>query len=297
VIKFSLGTWAFSFGPFAAAPWPLDRVLAYCAEVGFDGIELNGFRPHAHQDDLTTVAKVRALRDRIADYGLGLSGYAPSLEAVPPALVDTPAYLAEIRKCLFICQHLGTNVLRVDTGSPPVALAPEEYERRMARLIGTWRAAAEEVQRAGVRIVWEFEPGFWLNKPSEVLRVAQSVGHESFGVLFDTSHAYMGAVIGARQTGARETLPGGVVEYAQMLTPHIGHLHLIDSDGTLHHEETSTHTPFGEGYIDFCRVLQVIHSVAAGMEWWCADFCFCAETERAGRQAVPFMRQLAEEVL
>ena len=64
-------------------------------------------------------------------------------------------------------------------------------------------------------------------------------------VLFDSSHAYMGAVIGARQTGDIETLPGGVTAYAEMLGDTIGHLHLIDSDGSLHDNETSTHTPFG----------------------------------------------------
>lgn len=295
--KYSLGTWAFSFGPFAAAPWPLDRVLAYCAEVGFDGVELNGFRPHAHQDDFNTVDKCRALRQHIADYGLGLSGYAPSLESVPPALVEPEAYLAEVHKCLFVCEHLGTPILRVDSVSPPEELEPAEYDQRFSRLVRTWRAAADEAQRAGVRIVWEFEPGFWLNKPSEVLRVVQSVAHEGFRILFDTSHAYMGAVVGARQTGTRETLPGGVLEYAKLLAPHIGHLHLIDSDGTLHNDETSTHTPFGQGHVDFSAVLRAIRPIVANLEWWCADFCFCAETESAGRQAVPFMRRLAEEVL
>jgi len=295
-MKFSLGTWAFSFGPFASAPWPLERVLGYAAEAGFDGVEVNGFRPHAHQDDLDTGAKCAALRRQIADYGLGVSGYAPSITH-SPAQVATKDYVAEIAKCLFVCENLGTPILRVDSVDPPEALAPDTYAERVDQLVATWRAAALQAAKAGVVIVWEFEPGFWLNKPSEVLRVVQAVDSEHFRVLFDSSHAYMGAVIGARQTGDIETLPGGVTAYAEMLGDAIGHLHLIDSDGSLHDNETSTHTPFGEGEIDFSAVLSAIRPIVSRLEWWCADFCFCAETESAGRRAVPFMRGLAEEVL
>ena len=88
-------------------------------------------------------------------------------------------------------------------------------------------------------LVWEFEPGFWLNKPSEVKSVVEAVDYPGFKLLFDTSHAYMGAVVGARQTGQVETLNGGVAEYARMLARNIGHFHLIDSDGSLHNDETT----------------------------------------------------------
>jgi len=121
--------------------------------------------------------------------------------------------------------------------------------------------------------------------------------YENFKLLFDTSHAYMGAVVGARHTGQEETLSGGVVQYAQMLGTMIGHLHLIDSDGTLHDDETSTHTPFGEGTIDFKAVLAPIKPVLENLAWWCADFCFCAETPTAARDAVGFMKSLAKEIL
>ena len=144
--------------------------------------------------------------------------------------------------------------------------------------------------------VWEFEPGFWLNKPSEVKKTVEAVGHDNFKVLFDTSHAYMGAVVGARQTGKRETLSDGVAEYGRLVGQMIGHLHLIDSDGSLHDEETSTHTAFGEGEIDFGEALAAIQPAIADLPWWCVDFCFNPETPTAGRVAVPFVRLLVQEV-
>ncbi len=294
--KISIGTWAFCFGPFAQDPWPLDKVLEYAAEVGFDGIELNGFRPHPSAQEYDTADKCRQLRKRIEDFGLGISGYAPDFTAVPPALAEQEQYLQVVRKCLFFCEQLGIRTLRVDTVSPPDELQQHQYEQRFARLVSTWRAAAKEASVAGVLIAWEFEPGFWLNKPSEVKRTVEAVGSDNFKLLFDTSHAYMGAVVGARQTGEKETLPGGVAQYAQLLDGAIGHLHLIDSDGTLHDNETSTHAPFGEGKINFVEALSPIKSIISELPWWCADYCFCAETETAARKAPGFMRELIREI-
>jgi sugar phosphate isomerase/epimerase len=295
--KLSLGSWAFAFGPFQEKPWPFSQVLQFIAEAGYDGVEINGFRPHPHPDDHDTPQKCRELRREIEGLGLGISGYAPDFTTAPPAEVESRDYLAVVRKCLAFCNHCGIDVLRVDTASPPDEFPTDEYERRFNRLAGTWRAAAQEADRAGVLMVWEFEPGFWLNKPPEVKRLAEAVGHENFKLLFDTSHAYMGAVVGARHSGEGEILDGGVAAYARLVANQIGHLHLIDSDGTLHDDETSTHTPFGQGHIDFKEVLSAIKPVVGRMPWWCVDLCFNAEAPTAGKGAVPFVRGLMEEVL
>src|SRR5205085_2833285 len=145
--------------------------------------------------------------------------------------------------------------------------------------------------------VWEFEPGFWLNKPTEVIRTVDAVGHDHFKLLFDTSHAYMGAVVSARHTGVPEWLAGGVAEYGQILGERIGHFHLIDSNGTLHNQETSTHEAFGEGHIDFVEALRTLRPVIGRLPWWCVDFCFNPRTPTAAKEAVPIVRQLMREAL
>jgi sugar phosphate isomerase/epimerase len=294
--KLSLGSWAFSFGPFEDNPWPFSRVLQFAAEAGYDGIEINGFRPHPHPDDYATREKCRELLKEIEDYGLGISGYAPAFAEVPPAEVGIKGYLRAFRKCLAFCSSCGISTLRVDTVSSPVPLPPDEYDGRFARLARTWHAAAKEAVDAGVLMVWEFEPGFWLNKPSEVRRVVEAVGHDNFKLLFDTCHAYVGAVAGARQTGCTETLSGGVSEYARLLSDRIGHLHLIDSDGSLHDGETSAHVAFGRGHIDFKEVLTAMEPEVSRLPWWCVDFCFNPEAPTDGKDAVPFVRELMQEV-
>ena len=290
--KLSLGSWAFSFGPFEKDPWSFSRVCDYAADAGYDGIEINGFRPHPHPDDYDTRGKCAELKQQLNDFGLGISGYAPDFRHVPPAEVETVTFLKTVNKMLAFCNRMEINILRTDTISPPLYYKPDVYEARFKKLAKNWYAAAESCRTAGVLLVWEYEPGFWLNKPGEVVRMLEAVGHESFKALFDTSHSYMGAVVGARQTGEKETLSRGVVEYAQLLRRFVGHLHLIDSDGTLHDNETSTHTPFGEGFIDFEGLLTALKPTLDAVSWWCIDFCFCPTTETDARKAVPFVKDL-----
>lgn len=290
--KYALGSWAFSFGPFAAAPWSFERVCRYAADAGYHGIEINGFRPHPHPDDYDTDAKCRELAHFLADLGLGVSAYAPDFRAAPPAETDSNRYLAEFGKALRFCERLGIDMLRVDTVAPPESLTPARYEERRGRLIRNWHAAATACAAANVTLAWEFEPGFWLNRPSEVLSLAAAIDHPAFGVLFDTSHAYMCAVIGARQEGVAEGRAGGDLDFARRVRPYLGHFHLIDSDGRLHNGETSVHAPFGTGRVDFPAVLQALAPEVWQLEWWGVDFCFCPTTERDARAAVPFLNQL-----
>lgn len=295
--KFSLGSWAFSFGPFENDPWSFEAFLKYAAEAGYDGVEINGFHPHPHPDVFDTASKCKELQAKIQGYGLGISGYAPDFRETPPAEVTSNAYLKELRKSLEFCTRTGIQTLRIDTISHPAVLNAREYDKMFRQLATTWHDAAMICAQEGVKLVWEFEPGFWLNKPREILNILEAVDHENFQVLFDTSHAYMCAVVGARQSGEQDILLGGVIELATSLKGKIGHFHLIDSDGTLHDDETSTHTPFGQGHIDFVEVIRSMRSEVEPLEWWCFDFCFCPTTEEDAKKAIPFVENVINKVV
>jgi len=295
--KFSIGSWAFSFGPFEDNPWSFDEFLEFSAKAGYDGIEINGFHPHPHPDVYDTKEKCNELQNQISGLGLGISGYAPDFRDVPPAEVETKLFLDAVEKCLRFCNHMDIKILRVDTISEPDELSPDVYKQRFEHLANSWRAAADLCKAAGVLMVWEFEPGFWLNKPSEVKAIIEAVNHSHFKALFDTSHAYMGAVVGARQTGEDiEYLSGGITEYARMLDGLIGHFHLIDSDGELHGNETSIHAPFGDGHIDFDAFLNDTKDIFEKFDWWCFDFCFCPTTEKDAPKAIEFVSNIVKQI-
>src|SRR5579864_3441194 len=53
-MKISLGSWAFSFGPYTANPIPFDKTVKRLSEAGYDGIEICGFPPHVTHDQYPT---------------------------------------------------------------------------------------------------------------------------------------------------------------------------------------------------------------------------------------------------
>lgn len=273
-MKISLGSWAFCFGPYTSNPVPFDKSVKRLAEAGYDGVEVCGFPPHITLEGHPTKESRREVVKLLNDHGLGVSGYAADFAGIQPGVAENrQKYLELFRRNVALCADIGSPSIRVDSVAAPGSIPDHDYQAAFDLLAGVWQEAAGIAQQAGIRLVWEFEPGFAFNKPSEVVALHQKVGHPNFKILFDTSHAYMCSVVGARQHGAKETLPGGVSEFLSSLAGRVGHIHLIDSDGTLHNDETSTHRPFGEGFINFKSLAPQLLAVP-GIEWWCIDLCF-----------------------
>ncbi len=293
--KIAIGTWAYMFGPYEKHPVPLDEVLATLQKLGFDGVELAGFTPHAHPNDYPTAADRAALKRKCADCGLEVVGYAADFAGNQPASNDAAErqrYLEAFRRNVDFCVAVGSPSIRVDTISPPPLIKGATYQEAWANLVAVWQEASAIAADAGLLVVWEFEPGFMLNKPSEVLKLHQDVDRDNFRILFDTCHAHMCAVVAARQAEPKETLPGGAVEFAALLAGRIGHIHLIDSDETLHGDETSTHAPFGTGVLDFDVLMPAILKAGYTSPWWSIDLCFWPEAWEVTAQSKTFVDQL-----
>jgi sugar phosphate isomerase/epimerase len=277
-MKLSMGAWSFSFGPFAAQPKPLDEIAKRLAAAGYDGIELSGYPPHVTLEQYATKESRAELKRFLADLGLGVSGFSPDLTTTNPLVEESRGkYLELFKRTVELCADLGCPSIRVDTFGAPGSVPDEDYHTTFHRLADLWRDCADTARQAQVPMVWEFEPGFLFNKPSEVFELHERVGHPWFQILFDTAHAYMCCVAGARQHGKREVLEGGVAELLEKLHGSIGAIHVIDSDGTLVGDETSTHELVGAGRIAWehltPRLLAVPH-----VGWWCVDLCFRADS-------------------
>ena len=268
--KLSIGGWAYIWGGYKEEPIPLVKVLNTLSELKFDGIEMAAFPPHL---DPNTKEKRMEVKKMIDDHGLGVSGLAAPFPS--PATSERTVYLDAVKSNLEICKDLEIPKLRVDTVDPPTGIpGGMDYETCFSKVAGVWRQAAGVCQGVGVKLVWEFEPGYLFNKPSEVVRMVYKVDHPNFSLLVDSCHVHMSAVVGARHMGEKERLPGGVVQFIHMVTGKIGHIHLIDSDGTLHDEDTSTHAPLGTGVLDFDVIIPAILEAGYEDEWWTIDLCF-----------------------
>lgn len=297
-VRLSIGSWAYCFGPYQESPVPFDTVIEKLGELGFDGVELGGFAPHPSPSSCDSKQKRAELRRKVSDRGLTFSGLAADLWSCPiiPE-ADNSKWMATFESNLQFANDLGIDCIRVDSVSPPDVFEKEKVDPRLGweRLLAAFRAAAQRAADRGIRVVWEFEPGFAFNKPSEILRMPEEVGHKNFGVLFDTCHAHICAAVGARQPGEKETLAGGALELLTRLKGRIGHIHLIDSDGSLHHNETSTHAPFGQGVLDFDRLIPEVLRSGSPSNWWTIDLCFWPDAWEVTADAKIFLEQMARK--
>ena len=278
--RIAMGTWAYSIGPYQENPVPFEDVVHRVHELGFDGLEIGGFGIHPNPDRQKTLQQRTEVRQLWESRGMDVCGLGPDLwsEQLITA-TTTDSYLAAYRKSLQFCQDLDIPVICVDTtedprvlgavaGEPALTDRPTvDYDLALQRVCQTWWTCAQEAADAGVRLVWEFEPGFAFNRPSDIFRVLDGVDHDNFSVMFDTCHANMVAVHGARHPIQRDVLNGSIRELANRLRGRIGRIHLIDSDGTLHNNETSTHPPFGTGNLDFDQFMPAVVSAGCADDW------------------------------
>ncbi len=275
----SIGTWAYIFNQKEPTN-DFHEILHKLQHLGYEGVELGGFNPHPGPDTCDTKAKRQALRKEVADHGLKISGLAADLWSQKLLSVeDSGPYIAAFVKNLFFAEDLGIDTIRVDSVEDVTKFQATGTDLKVAfdRAVRAFDLCSKLAANRGIKICWEFEPGFPFNKPSEILALVNAVrdrGNPNFGVLYDTCHAHMCAVVGANQIGEKETLPGGELELLEKLKGKITHVHLIDSDGTLNEHNTSTHNPFGTGKLNFDKLLPALNQAGVPNDWWCVDLCF-----------------------
>lgn len=287
----SIGSWAFTIGPYASNPIDFDTVCTKLKELGFDGVELGAFPPHPNPgnpngpDDawpgaMPERSQRRELGAKLAERCLGLSGIAANLWGEKLINTDDQSkYIAEFRKNSEFSHDLGIQGIRVDCVQPPTIHREIDYKTAMDRVVRTWKVCCDIAADNGQYVTWEVEPGFAFNKPGDAVRIHDAVDKPNFGIQYDTCHGQMVGVVGARQEGEKEVFPSQV-DYIRKLAGRINHIHLIDSDNTCHkdangNDETSTHIPFGDGVLDFDAILpELVQASRLTHDWWTIDLCF-----------------------
>ncbi len=85
--RISIGSWAYTIGPYADSPVDFDTVITKLRELGFDGVELGGFPPHPNPDDCASGDERARVVEGMNERGLVFSGLAANLWS--QHLVDT----------------------------------------------------------------------------------------------------------------------------------------------------------------------------------------------------------------
>ena len=299
--RISIGTWAYIFNQEVPTN-DFHTILHKLQDLGYDGVELGGFSPHPSPDSHPTKESRAKLRKDVEAHGLKFSALAADLWSQKMLTVeDSGPFIAAFAKNVMFADDLGIDCIRVDTVEPITVVQSGQVtnELAFARAVKAFDLCSKLAAQKNIRICWEFEPGFPINKPSEILALVEEVrvkrNNPNFGVLYDTCHAHMCAAVGANQIGAKETLPGGALELLEKLRGNITHVHLIDSDGTLNEHNTSTHNPFGTGVLNFDELVPAIQKAGVPSDWWCVDLCFWPNAWDVTAQSKKFLDKLRDK--
>src|SRR5438876_6306787 len=224
--KLSIGSWAYIFNQ-EQPTLDFHVVLHKLQDLGYEGVELGSFGAHPTPFSHPTKADRQRLKKEVADHGLEFSGIAVDLwsfkQPGPSILDENPTpYLAAFLGFTVFGHDLGIKTIRVDSVEPPDFFQKSGMDPQagLDRILTVWDKCSKIAGDYGMNICWEFEPGFLFNKPSEILKIVDGVrarGNANFGVLYDTCHAHMCAVVAANQAGQKETLPGGELELLSKL--------------------------------------------------------------------------------
>ncbi len=299
--KLSIGTWAYIFNQEHPTN-DFHVILHKLQDLGYEGVELGGFNPHPSPDTLDTKAKREQLKKSVQAHGLEFSALAADLWSQKLLTVaDSGPYIAAFAKNLFFAEDLGIKTIRVDTVEPIQNFVQSgvPFATAFDRAVNAFDLCSKLAASRGIDICWEFEPGFPINKPSEILALVNEVrvhrNNPNFGVLFDTCHAHMCAAVGANHLGEKEILPGGAKELLQQLKGKITHVHLIDSDSTLNEHNTSTHAPFGKGILNFDELVPMLLESGVPNDWWCVDLCFWPDAWNVTADSKKFLDRLRQK--
>jgi sugar phosphate isomerase/epimerase len=308
----SIGSWAYTIGPYASNPIDFDTVCEKLKALGFDGVELGGFPPHPNPGNpngpndswpgaMPEKSQREELKAKMKERGLAFSGIAANLWGEKLINTDDQSkYIAEFRKNSEFCKDVGIQGIRVDCVQPPTIHREVDYDTALARVTSTWKTCCDIAADNGQYVTWEFEPGFAFNKPSDVVRIHDAVDKPNFGLQYDTCHGQMVGVVGARQEGEKETFPSQV-DLIRMLSGRINHIHMIDSDNTCHkdangNDETSAHPPFGQGMLNFDEIVpELVKAARLPHDWWTIDLCFWPDAWTATETCKKALDKLVEK--
>ena len=298
-MKTSIGSWAYTIGPYENKAVDWDTVCQKLADLNFDAVELGSFPPHPNPDDLATKESRQAAVEKLKSYGLEFSGIAANLWGEQLINTDdTSKYISEFERNCEFAVDMGIKTVRVDTVQPPTIFESDGIDRdkAMTQVIDTWKTCADIAAKHNLKVTWEGEPGFAFNKPSEIIKILEAMSDKpNFGYLYDTCHAQMIAVVGARQEGEKETFDNQI-EFLHKVGKYINHVHVIDSDNTCHkdadgNDETSAHPPFGLGVLDFEELIPAIMKYHAYDNYWTVDLCFWDKAWEATEICAKFMQE------
>ena len=283
-----LGVW------YRGASLTLEQVIERARQYGYEGVEIDGKRPHGNPLDLSA-SRCRELRRRAEDAGVPIYAVAANNDFASPIPEQREAQLAYVKELVRMTADLGAPVLRMFCAWPGVTLAENGGRYDVAQRV--WRIAQHETgeahawDRCREGLVessrWAAEHGVTLalqNHPPviadyrDMLRMIAEVGSPALKACFDAPLAHTQGVTAMREAAAD-------VGPLQVLS-HFGGEYERDTEGRVHglvwHSDGSRtpehfYAEFLRGMVDIgydgyigyelCHPLPTVNGVTVGVEF------------------------------
>jgi protein FrlC len=215
--------------------YTLRYAIKNLAELGYDGIEVWGGRPHAYRDDLLEeLSDLKALADQL---GIKVCNFIPAQFRYPSLLCSDNERVRTDSITYITLAMRNAKAL----GSPSVSLCPgmvpwdRELETGRKQLMKSFRELSAINKDYGLQLLIEpahrFETNLILTV-EDCIRVLDELSDPTFGILLDAGHCYVNGE--------------NLVEAVKLASRYPMHIHLDDNMG-----DADTHLDIGEGKIDF----------------------------------------------
>lgn len=250
-----LGVW--HRGPALTLEQLIDRARQY----GYDGVEIDGKRPHGNPLDMPA-SRCREIRRRASDAGIEIYAVAANNDFTSPIPEHRESQLAYVRELIRMTSDLGAKTLRVFAAWPGVTLSPDGGRYDVAQRV--WRTTHQEFSADQAwewcweclieSVRWATDAGVTLalqnhmpviNSRADMLRMIREVGSPHLKACYDAPLARKQGVTDMREAVFE-------VGALQALT-HFGGEYDRDPDGTVRgyvRNPDGTLTP-EDFYLDF----------------------------------------------
>jgi len=235
----------FSQSSFVYFNYPLQEAIRRLHELGYQGVEIWGGRPHAYRHDLDDeLDEIAALLDR---YEMTVPNFIPAQFRYPSILCSLNQVVR--RDSVGYIQDAIDNARRL--GSPYVSICPgmtlvgEDLDEGWAQ----FRQSLVELldYTEGTDLVLLIEPAHAAESTliltvADGLRMIEEIGSERLGILLDTGHANVNGEDLAEAVASLKDVPF--------------HVHIDDNHG-----DSDAHMIPGEGSIDFAPFVKALKAV------------------------------------
>jgi len=286
----------------------LEQLIGRAREYGYDGIEIDGKRPHGNPLDLSAARRLE-IRHRAEAAGIDIYAVAANNDFSSPVPEQREAQLAYVNDLIALTADLGAPVLRVFAAWPGVTFSSGLGRYDVARR--HWASVHEEIPREqtwewcregliesarraadqGIRLALQNHPPV-TDSGADMLRMIREVGSPALQACFDAPLARRQGVTDMRgalqEVGALQILSHFGGEYGREADGQVRG-YVREPDGSLSPEAFYADFARGlaemgyDGYIGYelCHPLPVVNGQTVGIDFADTNARLAAEYMRA----------------